>query len=233
MPERLALFPPAGSALGVKSWLREVAAATVVTLNPQPFPELGLRGGGRPVLVLPGFGSGDWSNVRLTAFLTAQGYRVANAGIWFNPGPVAALMRRVEKKLEALSDYGRVSLVGVSLGGVLCRDLARRHPEKVCAVVTLCSPVRFPVTTPLAPLARLLSPFHAASWLAHRHAIADPLPVPVTAIHVTNDGVVERAQCWLEPSPNARNVVVTGRHMMVQSNPEALRAVAEALAAIC
>lgn len=234
MTERLAHFPPQDSPLGARSWMREFAAAVAVTLNPPPFPKLDLPlGDGRPVLILPGFGSSDWSNLRLHAFLTVQGYRAAFAGVWFNPGPIGPVMRRIEKKLLALSQSGPVSLVGVSLGGVLARDLARRHPEMVRNIVTLCSPVRFPVTTPLAPLARLLSPFHPEAWLERRHTIADPLDVPVTAVHVTDDGILERAQCWLDPSPDARNVVVSGRHMMVQSNPEALRLIAESLAAIC
>jgi pimeloyl-ACP methyl ester carboxylesterase len=166
--------------------------------------------------------------IRLAAFLSALDYRPETARIWFNPGPTHRLMARLEARL--LSARGKVSLIGVSLGGVLARDLARRHPEAVRNVITLCSPVRFPVATPLEPFARLLSPLLAPEWIARRHDIARPLPIPVTAIHATSDGVVHRDQCWLDASPGANNIVVRGRHMTIASNPDALAVVANALA---
>lgn len=233
MPERVAVFPPAGSALGFRSWAREFAAATMVALVPAARPQGNLpRGNGGAVLLIPGFGSGDWSLIRLSAFLSGQGYRPETARITFNPGPTPSLVARIENKLEQLAERGKVSLIGVSLGGILARDLARRYPERVRCVITLCSPVRFPVTTPLEPLARLLSPFHAPEWVSRRHDVARPLAVPVTAIHVTSDGILLRDQCWL---PDARNLIVEGRHMTIASNPLALAAIAHALseAATC
>lgn len=230
MTEPVVVYPPAESALGFKSWVREFAFAAIDTIRPRPLAAEAPRGDGRPVLILPGFGSGDWANLRLRSFLRGLGYRAELAGILFNPGPAMFVMNRLQDKLRALSEYGPVSLVGVSLGGVLARDLARRHPEMTKCVVTLCSPVRFPITTPLQPFARVLSPLHASQWLERRHEIGLPLNMPVTAIHVTDDGVVERKQCWLSPSPGARNLVVEGRHMCAASNPQVLRVIADTLA---
>jgi pimeloyl-ACP methyl ester carboxylesterase len=231
MPERVAVYPAAGSGIGWASWLREIAAGMAVTLWPAPPPSsVVARGDGHRVLLIPGFSSGDWSLVRLKAFLQRSGYRPATAGIWFNPGPTRRLMHRLENRLAALSGEGKVTLIGVSLGGTLARDLARRHPDQVRAVITLCSPVRFPVTTPLAPFASILSPFHVAEWVARRHDIEKPLPVPVTALHAMKDGVVLREQCWLAELSGGRNVVVGARHMTAASHPQALEAIAEALA---
>lgn len=231
MPERVAVFPPPGSGLGFPSWAREFAAVAFVTLFPVPLSQKELpRGDGSRVLLIPGFSSGDWSLIRLAAFLSGLGYRPQTARIWFNPGPTPALTSRLEAALLRMAAKDKVSLIGVSLGGVLARDLARRHPEAVRGVITLCCPIRFPVVTPLEPFARVLSPFYAADWVARRHDIALPLKMPVTAIHATQDGIVHRDQCWLEDSAGARNVVVSGRHMTVESNPEALAAVANALA---
>jgi pimeloyl-ACP methyl ester carboxylesterase len=230
MPERVAVFPPAGSPLGWRSWAREFAAALQVTAFPAARPKGSwAHGHGRPVLLIPGFTSGDWSVIRMKAFLAALGYRVATAGIVFNPGPTPALAARLERAFSAAAEHGKVFLVGVSLGGVLARDLARRHPDHVAAVVTFCSPVRFPVTTPLAPFARLLGVLHDEAFVARRHTIAADLSVPVTAVHAAQDGVVGREACWLDPSPNSRNVVVGGRHMTIASNPCALSVLAEAL----
>lgn len=231
MPERVAVFPPAGSPLGFRSWAREFAAAVWVTLSPAPRPPGDLpRGDGRTVLVIPGFASSDWTLIRLTRFLSGLGYRPQTAQIWFNAGPTPHLMARLERKLLHLSAEGKISLIGISLGGVLARDLARRFPQAVRSVITLCSPVRFPVETPLEPLARLLSPFHAPEWLSRRHHVALPLEVPVTAIHATSDGIVPRHQCWLADSPGSCNLVVQGRHMTIASNPESLVVIAKALA---
>jgi pimeloyl-ACP methyl ester carboxylesterase len=188
------------------------------------------RGDGRRVLLIPGFSSGDLALVRLKAFLDRCGYRPATAGIWFNPGPTRRLMRRLDDRLAALSADGKVTLIGVSLGGTLARDLARRHPDRVRAVITLCSPVRFPVTTPLAPFAWALAPFHAPEWVARRHDVEKPLPVPVTALHAAEDGVVLRDECWLDEACGGRNVIVGARHMTVVSHPQALEAIAAVLA---
>jgi pimeloyl-ACP methyl ester carboxylesterase len=231
MAERVAVFPPAKSGLGFKSWARELAAASFVTLFPQPLPQENLpRGDGRPVLLIPGFLSGDWSLIRLRAFLSGLGYCPATARLPFNPGPTAGVRRRLDQVLQQLAKDRTVSLVGVSLGGVLARDLARRHSEAVHSVVTLCSPVRFPVMTPLSPFARLLSRLHDPAWLAQRHDIAAPLAVPVTAIHASQDGVLDWRQCLVEETQTAHNERVNSRHMTVESNPEALAVVARALA---
>ena len=59
------------------------------------------------------------------------------------------ILSRLNRKLgQAYERSGRkVSLVGVSLGGALARQLALDNPGIVRSVVTLCSPVRFPVVT--------------------------------------------------------------------------------------
>ena len=180
--------------------------------------------------MIPGFSSGDWAVTHLKHFLQRQGYRVYTAGIWYNPGPTPRLTRRLHAAFMRLSDNTKVMLIGISLGGMLARDLALRHPGRVRCVVTVCSPVRVPVITPLAPFAAVLAPFYAADWVARRHRIANPLPVPVTALHAVHDGVVLRDQCWLDDTGNARNVVVAGRHMTLECTPPGLAAVAEALA---
>ena len=231
MTERVAVFPPRGSALGWGSWARELALAAFDTLVPPRSPDLPLpRGDGSVVLVIPGFLSGDWATVRLRSFLKRLGYRSATAGILLNPGPAPAIVARLDRALLRLAGDGAVALVGVSLGGTLARDLARRHRGKVRCVVTLCSPLRFPVTTPLEPFARALAPLHDADWVSRCHDIAEPLDVPVTAIHTVEDGVVDWRECLVEEASLARNFAVQGRHMTIASNPQAQAAVAFALA---
>jgi hypothetical protein len=228
-----AVLPGRESPLGFRSWARELASLVSVTITPPPTASQNLpRGDGHAVLLVPGFLAGDWTMSRLRAFLVGLGYRVERAGIAFNPGPTAAMIARLEAALLRISaETGPVDLVGQSLGGVFARALARRHSAHVRSVVTLCTPIHFPVTTPLAPFALALSPFHDAEWLAHSSELALPLPVPVTAIYSREDGILDWRQCLQDESPGSRNVRVSGAHSTVGSNPEAQIAVANALGA--
>jgi hypothetical protein len=228
--ERVAVFPPKDSGLGFESWAREMASLARTTLDPPQFPDQPLpRGQGRTVLLIPGFLSGDWSMARLAAFLRSLDYRVETARVFFNPGPTAGMVARLDETMLRLAKNGPIHIVGQSLGGVLARHLARRHPDKVCRVVTLCSPIRFPVTTPLEPFTRLLKPFLDPKWVRSRHEIAMPLPVPVTAIYSPEDGIVDWRQCLQDDAPGAENVLVRGTHSAMGSNPKAQIVIALAL----
>jgi pimeloyl-ACP methyl ester carboxylesterase len=181
------------------------------------------------VFVIPAFLAGDWATVRLRRFLMKLGYRVETAGIAFNLGPTARLVAKLDATLLQLSSDAPIDVIGQSLGGVLARDLVRRHPERVRRLITLCSPVRVPITTPLAPAARLLGRFFDSEWLSRRDAIAMPLGVPVTALYSEEDGVVDWRECLLEEGSGGENVRVAGAHATIGSNPSALAAIARAL----
>jgi predicted esterase YcpF (UPF0227 family) len=228
-----AVLPGPDSPLGFASWARDLASVAAATANPPPYPAHDFpRGDGRTVLLVPGFLAGDWTMARLRIFIEGLGYRVEQAGIVFNPGPTAKTVARLERTLLRLNERtGPVHLVGQSLGGVFARELAREHPACVRSVVTLCTPIRFPVTTPLAPFADALAPFHDPRWSARCSDCARPLGVPVTAIYSRDDGIVDWRQCLQEESPLARNVCVSGAHSTVGSNPQAQAAVAWALGA--
>jgi hypothetical protein len=227
-----AVLPRRGSSLGFTSWAREMASLAAVTAHPPPLAPAEPRGDGHAVLVIPGFLAGDWATLRLRKFLGACGYRVETAGIPFNAGPTSAIVSRLDAALLRLAadTAAPVSIVGQSLGGVLARNLARRHPGAVRCVVTLCSPIRFPVTTPLQPFASLLAPFHDKHWLAEMDAIARPLPVPATAIYSMDDGIVDWRQCLQDKGPDCENIRVAGSHSAIGSNPAAQAAIARALA---
>ena len=227
-----AVLPERGSPLGLASWARELASVASVAVSParRPAPTLP-RGDGRTVLLIPGFFGGDWTMVRLRGFLTRLGYGVEAAGIAVNLGPTAAILARLESALLLLGrDHGPIDLVGQSLGGVFARELARKHTAHVRSLVTLCTPIRFPVITPLAPLARALAPFHDAAWTARSGEVAEPLSVPVTALYSRDDGILDWRQCLQDEGPLARNICVSGPHSTIGSNPQAQAAIARALA---
>jgi pimeloyl-ACP methyl ester carboxylesterase len=226
-----AVLPKRGSQLGFASWIRDLHALASCTLKPPPYPSTGLpRGKGRVVLTIPGFLAGDWTMIRLRTFLENLDYRVEASGIVFNGGPTTQTIARLYDVLLRLTGtVGPVDLLGQSLGGVLARDLAHRYPAAVRSVVTLCSPIRFPISTPLAPVAQLFAPFHDPQWSARAAIIAQPPAMPVTAIYSEEDGVVDWRQCLQDEAPGCTNVRVSGAHSTMGSNPAAQTAVALAL----
>jgi len=227
-----AVLPKRGSHLGFSSWMRDLQALASCTLNPPPYPKAVLpRGDGRVVLTIPGFLAGDWTMLRLRTFLANLGYRIETSGIAFNGGPTPQTIAQLDGVLLRAAEEagGAVDLLGQSLGGVLARDLAHRHPAAVRRVVTLCSPIRFPISTPLATVAQLFAPFHDPVWAARAATIAQPPPVPVTAIYSEDDGVVDWRQCLQDEAPGYANVPVGGAHSTMGSNPAAQTAVAFAL----
>jgi pimeloyl-ACP methyl ester carboxylesterase len=228
--EPVAVYPARGAGLGAHSLLRNCVSLMAHALKRHAPADAALpRGDGRAVLVVPAFLAGDWATARLRQFLAALGHRVETAGIAINLGPTTQLLAKLDDAFLRASQDGPIDLVGQSLGGVLARDLARRHPARVRRLVTLCSPVRVPITTPLAPAARLLMPLYDRDWLARRHIIAGPLGVPVTALYSEDDGVVDWRECLLADHPNCENVRVAGVHATIGSSPAALAAVARAL----
>lgn len=227
-----AIWPPAGSPVSVATWLREIGVLAQTRKEPPPFPEDAPRGNGEPVIVVPGFCAPDDTTMRLREFLIRQGFAARPWDCGPNLGPTRTALKGFERLLAETADrHGRaVSLVGISLGGTLAREMAKRHSHLVARVVTLVSPIHLPVATPLAPLARIASIVwdgDARSALAH---ISEPPPVPLTAIVNPKDGVVDWRACVPDPAPNVEIVMVEGAHMTMGSNPEAQRVVAARLA---
>ncbi len=189
------------------------------------------RGNGEIVFVIPAFLAGDAMTAGLRRCLKSLGYRPETAGVFLNVGATPRLIAKLEAaflRLQAVQG-GPIYVLGQSLGGVLARDLALRYPQHVRRVVTLCSPIRVPITTPLAPGAPLVAPFFDHAWLARRGAICGPLGVPVTALYSEDDGIVDWHECLQDNHPGCENIRVTGAHSTIGTSPTALAAIARAL----
>ena len=230
MTQAVVISPARESRLGLSSLARETRSLLLSFVRSNACSLDGIpRGEGRTVLVIPGFFAGDWATTaHLRGFLDTLGYRTETAGVAFNLDPTPQLLARLERRLIRLSARGPIDLIGQSFGGVLARDLARRHPERVRKVITLCSPLRVPITTLLAPFVRSLLWLYDRDWLA-RHAVAQPLPMPATAVYTEDDGVVDWRECVQDEAPGCVNVRVSGAHVTIGQNPEALAAIARAL----
>jgi pimeloyl-ACP methyl ester carboxylesterase len=191
------------------------------------------RGGGTPVLVVPGFGAGDGSTALLRSYLGWLGYRVRGWGLGRNRGNVGALIPRVTELVAARAqEEGQpLRLVGWSLGGYLVREAAREQPEAVARIVTFGSPVvGGPKYTATAEAYRRRG--HDLDAIEAEVAVRDraPITVPITAIYSRNDGVVAWQACIDRSSPQVEHVEVRSTHLGLGVDPEVFRIVAERLA---
>ena len=219
-----AIRRPAYSALLRELW-------SLAAYHPAPPESAGLAfGGGHVVLVVPAFLMGDAATAPLRQFLARCGYRAFGWELGVNWGPTKRLLSDLRARLAELNalEGGPVSVVGISLGGVLARDLAHDRPDQVRHVITLASPFRLPTASTIEPLYRLCSLFHSQS-IDHAR-LAAPLPMPATAVFTRDDGVVAWQSCIAEHDAGSA-VEVVGSHMTICRNPDALHVVAKRLAA--
>jgi len=210
----LARWPERGSTVSFGTWLREMATLIAVTVSPPPFPEDAIRGDGQPVIVVPGFCSPNASTARLRQFLTRQGFAPRPWACGVNLGPAPMVLARLERQIVETAERNErlVSLVGVSLGGTMAREAAKRCPKSIAQVVTICSPVQLPVMTPLAPLVYLAGLRWDDEARRTLTRVAEPPPVPVMAIVNPKDGVLDWRNSLPDRSPLVKVVTVEGAH---------------------
>ena len=96
----------------------------------------------KTVMLLPGFGAHPIRMRWMARKLEKAGHTTKKWGLGYNFGATQARFQMVERRLVDI--YRRtgtpIYLVGWSLGGVMARELAKAHPDKVAKVVTMGSP---------------------------------------------------------------------------------------------
>ncbi len=187
------------------------------------------QGRGHVVLVIPGLMSTDAFTSPLRRFLIRCGYRSFGWGLGVNVGPTPRALKGLRERVRELRSIegGPISIVGVSVGGVLARDAAYDCREDIRCVITLSSPFHLPTASTIEPLFRLCAPLHSSAIDLAR--LSTPLPVRSTAIFTRDDGIVARESCWTEEE-GSTSIEVSGAHMTLGRNPAVLRIVAERLA---
>jgi pimeloyl-ACP methyl ester carboxylesterase len=190
------------------------------------------RGTGDPVLVVPGFGTGDASTAPLRGYLRWLGHDVRGWGLGVNGGDVALLVRLLIERIVAVASERQlpVALIGWSLGGVLAREAMRERPEIVARVITLGTPVvGGPKYTTVAEIYRRRGYDLDAIEAAARARDAVPLRRPVTALFSRGDGVVAWQACVDRSNEVVEHVEVDGTHVGLGMNPDVYRIVAHRL----
>jgi pimeloyl-ACP methyl ester carboxylesterase len=163
------------------------------------------RGDGHPVMVLPGLGAGDRYLAPLRAWLRRIGYTSVRSGIDRNPGWSEELVEDLAQRAVEASrrDGRRITIIGHSMGGLLGRSVAARHPEAVRHVITLGSPLSMSRSTL-------------------------PASVRLTALYSRADRIVRYPNA-LSRDPDARNIEVRGSHVGMAGNLEVYRHLARLL----
>ncbi len=197
-----------------------------------PFLLTAPRGATHGVVALPGFGADDRSTILLRRYLTLLGY---DAHGWKRgrnvrrPGEdlpaVIAQIQALKKKHKA-----PVSLVGWSRGGIMAREISRLIPDDVRMVITLGSPFADPNANNVGALWTLLTGEDVPRNPARLKQLAEPIPVPATAIYTKADGVVAWRACLEKPGPRAENIEVRSTHIGLGFHAPALWVVADRLA---
>ncbi len=185
-------------------------------------------GRGHVVLVVPAFLTTDAVTRSLRRFLERCGYRPFGWELGVNWGPTPYALDGLRRRLRQLCalEGGPISLIGVSLGGLLVRDLAHDCAEDVRHVVTLVSPFRLPTASTIEPLIRLAARFCAPDIDLKR--LSSSLSVPSTAVFTRDDGIVAWQSCFGDAA-GGESVEVSGSHLTICRNPDALRLIAETL----
>ncbi len=210
-------------------WLLREAYAGLTYRPPLPDHSDLPPGQNRVVLLIPAFLTTDRVTRWLRLFLQRCGYRPFGWELGLNVGPTPRLMAALRKRLAELRTLAndRISLVGVSLGGLMARDLAYDHPDDVRNVIVLASPYNLPTASTIELLVRLVGSFYEPDIDIDR--LASPLPMRSTAIFTRDDGLVAWESCRREEE-NCSLVEFVGPHLTVCRNPDVLRAVAASLA---
>jgi triacylglycerol lipase len=199
-----------------------------------------------PVLLIPGFMAGDASLGVMRAWLRRRGHPVAMSGILANVDCAGRSLGRLETRLEdfAAECGRRVVLVGQSRGGTFARVLAVRHPELVCGLAMLGSPV-------LDGLAVSASVMRTVRWIARlgdmgvpgvlstecrdgdcctdfREDLLAPLPsgLDAVAVYSPSDGIVDWRTCV---DPHADNVEIDCSHCGMSVHPAVYRVLEQTL----
>lgn len=196
------------------------------------------RGDGRPVLLVPGFLSGDWSLRVLHGWLQRIGYAAYLSGIYLNVRHSEHMLAGLRHRLvDVQALHGsKVSVVGHSRGGLLAKVLAQRRPESVEQVIALGAPLAdqldiAPITQAAVGVVRIANEIGLGRRVRAEGRFAydlrQPPVVPTTSIYTRSDDVVNFRSCI---RPDIPAIAVWGSHNGLVINPEVYRLLGRLLA---
>jgi pimeloyl-ACP methyl ester carboxylesterase len=202
-----------------------------------------------PVLLVPGFMSGDFALTALNDALRDEGHWTSRSGIAPNIGCTLEMASVVERRVEWIAERTgrRVAIVGWSRGGTLGRIVAVRRPELVESLVTLGTPNTDPlaVNEALAAQLQLLTRLASiglpgvlsedclrGSCAAEVRDLLNrdvPAHIRYVSMFSVDDGVIDWRACL---DPAAEHVEVKATHMAMGAEQSVIELVREYLSQI-
>ena len=179
------------------------------------------------VMLLPGFGAHPIRMRWMARKLEPAGHTAKKWGLGYNLGATADRFERVEQRLLALFERQGVPvvLVGWSLGGVMARELAKKHPDKVSKVITMGSPFSGSPRANNGWRAYQAIAGHRVDEPEIETVVAEKPPVETVAIWSPKDGVVHPRSACGKPGERDRAIAVRCSHMGLVMTKEAISVV--------
>ena len=194
------------------------------------------RGDGHPVIVFPGLGANHLSIGSMLGMCQQLGYAAYDWGLGINTGPrgdLDAWLHGLARHVDALgAPHGRkMSLVGVSLGGIYAREVAKRLPGRVRQVITVGTPFAGKAEhTHAAWLYRLLNGRLPQLDDALFTRLRTSPDVPTTSVFSRSDGVVAWQACLHEEGARrSENIEVASSHCGLAWNTQVLSIITDRL----
>jgi pimeloyl-ACP methyl ester carboxylesterase len=204
------------------------------------------RGNGQPVLLIPGFFTGDWMMTLMAGWLNRLGYQAYFSGINWNVDCPNFTSELLGWRLDQIAQETEspITVIGHSLGGMLARSLSVNFPEQVSHAIAIGSPIDGTLrVNPLVPFTfrvlqsvrsrrKATSPTCGSDKCSCQFAQTVSAVLPegrkFTSIFTKQDEVVDWRACI---DPQGANLEVSGRHVSLVVNPAVYRLLADLLAA--
>jgi triacylglycerol lipase len=231
------------SAAAREAELRSYRAFVGLLARPVPLPK---HGPAVPVVLVPGFVSGDVSLTILARQLRRGGHRTFGSRIGANLGCTDAMVDRLVARLSTVvAAEGRpVAVVGHSRGGMIVKLAAQRRPDLVAGIVVLAAPVTgtLRVAAHVRAQLELLFRLHrrgvgavlsedcvtgeCAARIAAELVAPFPTQVAYTSVYSESDAIVDWHTCL---DPAAECIAVDSSHTGMGTDPVVRGIVAERL----
>ena len=202
-----------------------------------------------PVLLVPGFMSGDFALTAMNDVLRDAGHWTSRSGIAPNIGCTLDMVSIVEERVQWIAERTgrRVAIVGWSRGGTLGKIVAIRRPELVESLITLGTPNTDPlaVNQTLATQLQLLTRLSSLGLpgvlgedclsgecaTAVRDLLNADVPAHIRYVSMfsTDDGVIDWRACL---DPAAEHIEIKATHMAMGAEPAVIELVRDLLSDI-